>query len=162
MAVCIIHPCCCKKLLQKNQLLIFILYSSIFIVHRRLTIKPKAQNMNINNNTISELALFAKALSHPARIEILKKLLTIDKCVCGQLVEILPLAQSTVSQHLKVLKEAGLVMGEIDGPKTCYCANRDKIEKMIHNLSTQLCQKKCNHKQIYPEYQVKKLLYPLR
>ena len=69
-----------------------------------------------------EMAALAKALGHPARVAILRRLLECGECVCGGLVEQLPLAQATVSQHLKVLKEAGLVKGEIDGPRVCYCA----------------------------------------
>jgi DNA-binding transcriptional ArsR family regulator len=68
-----------------------------------------------------ELAAFAKALGHPARVQILRLLTTKASCVCGELVEELPLAQSTVSQHLKVLKEVGLVRGDVDGPRVCYC-----------------------------------------
>jgi len=68
-----------------------------------------------------ELALLAKALGHPARVQILRLLVRREACVCGDIVDELPLAQSTVSQHLKVLKEAGLIRGEIDGPRVCYC-----------------------------------------
>lgn len=74
-----------------------------------------------------ELACFFKALGHPARIKILRHLLEENRCVCGRIVEILPLAQSTVSQHLKILKESGLVLGEVEGPKTCYCVDREKL-----------------------------------
>jgi len=76
----------------------------------------------------AELALLAKALGHPVRIRILRLLLERRECVCGDLVDQLPLAQSTVSQHLKVLRQAGLVHGEIDGPRTCYCADADRLE----------------------------------
>lgn len=62
-----------------------------------------------------------KALAHPARLRIIAHLQKLNRCVCGQIVEALPLAQSTVSQHLKILKEAGVVKGEIEGPRTCYC-----------------------------------------
>lgn len=68
-----------------------------------------------------ELAMFAKALGHPARVQILRLLVRRTSCVCGDIVGELPLAQSTVSQHLKTLKEAGLIRGEIDGPRVCYC-----------------------------------------
>ncbi len=68
-----------------------------------------------------ELAALAKALGHPARVAIMRLLARKDACVCGEIVSELPLAQSTVSQHLKVLKEAGLVQGEVDGPRVCYC-----------------------------------------
>ena len=74
-----------------------------------------------------DLALLAKALGHPARVRILRLLLSRDACYCGQIVDELPLAQATVSQHLKVLKEAGLVTGEIEGLRTCYCASRERL-----------------------------------
>jgi ArsR family transcriptional regulator, arsenate/arsenite/antimonite-responsive transcriptional repressor len=70
-----------------------------------------------------ELAAFAKAISHPARIAILQILAKREGCICGEIVEVLPLAQSTVSQHLKALQEAGLISGTIDGPRSCYCIN---------------------------------------
>ncbi|MFY8025738.1 MAG: ArsR/SmtB family transcription factor [Sediminibacterium sp.] len=76
-----------------------------------------------------ELAQFAKALSHPARIAILKVLAQKNECVCGEIVDELPLAQSTVSQHLKELKEAGLIQGTIEGPRSCYCINWKAFEK---------------------------------
>lgn len=70
-----------------------------------------------------ELAKLAWAVAHPARVRILRILLARQACICGELVDQMTLAQSTVSQHLKILKESGLVMGEIDGPKVCYCVN---------------------------------------
>ena len=73
------------------------------------------------------LASLCKALGHPARVQIVRLLMSVDTCVCGDIVERLPLAQSTVSQHLKVLKEAGLVKGEIDGPRTCYALDREAL-----------------------------------
>ena len=77
-----------------------------------------------------DLAAFAKALSHPARIAILKVLAQRNECICGEIVELLPLAQSTVSQHLKELKTAGLITGTIDGPRSCYCINWKAFEKI--------------------------------
>ncbi len=74
-----------------------------------------------------QLAGLARALSHPARVAIVRHLATRGTCVCGQIVDVLPLAQATVSQHLKVLKEAGLVQGEVDGPRTCYCVNPNTV-----------------------------------
>lgn len=68
-----------------------------------------------------ELASLAKALAHPARVKIVRILLRKNSCICGDIVDELPLAQSTVSQHLKVLKQAGLIRGEVDGPRVCYC-----------------------------------------
>lgn len=67
------------------------------------------------------LAAIAKALGHPARVAIVRLLAQRQACVCGELVLALPLSQSTVSQHLKELKAAGLVQGEVDGPRVCYC-----------------------------------------
>jgi ArsR family transcriptional regulator len=77
-----------------------------------------------------ELALLAKALAHPVRVRILRILLAREGCYCGQLVDELPLAQATVSQHLKVLKDAGLVYGEIEGPRVCYCANAERVARL--------------------------------
>lgn len=77
-----------------------------------------------------ELASLAKALAHPARVRILRILLDREECVCGEICEQLPLAQSTVSQHLKVLREAGLVHGEVDGPRTCYCADPARLRHL--------------------------------
>ena len=68
-----------------------------------------------------QLAAIAKALGHPARVAIVQLLAQRQACVCGELVLELPLSQSTVSQHLKELKAAGLVQGEVDGPRVCYC-----------------------------------------
>lgn len=76
-----------------------------------------------------ELADFAKAISHPARIAILKAISDKDMCICGEIVEVLPLAQSTVSQHLKELLKAGLIKGTLKGAKSCYCINWDTFEK---------------------------------
>ena len=75
----------------------------------------------------AELAALAKALGHPARVRILRLLLRRDACVCGEIVAELPLAQATVSQHLKVLRESGLVQGEVDGPRVCYCVDRSRL-----------------------------------
>lgn len=71
--------------------------------------------------TQNDLAVLAKALGHPARIAILQFLIKTKSCVCGEIVDELPLSQSTVSQHLKELKNAGLIKGEIEGPSVCYC-----------------------------------------
>ncbi len=83
-----------------------------------------------------DLAAFAKALSHPARIAILKVLAQRNECICGEIVEVLPLAQSTVSQHLKELKMAGLIDGSIDGPRSCYCINWKVFEKFNSDFSS--------------------------
>ena len=77
-----------------------------------------------------ELAKLAWAVAHPARVRILRILLARQACICGELVDQMPLAQSTVSQHLKILKESGLVQGEIDGPKVCYCVNAAALSRL--------------------------------
>ena len=77
-----------------------------------------------------ELATLAKALGHPVRVRILRLLLSRDSCYCGELVDELPLAQATVSQHLKVLRDAGLIQGEIEGPRVCYCARPDALTRL--------------------------------
>lgn len=68
-----------------------------------------------------QLARLAKAIAHPARVAIIRLLVRQEGCIVGDIVEELPLAQSTISQHLKQLKGAGLIRGEIDGPRVCYC-----------------------------------------
>ena len=78
-------------------------------------------------NPDDELARMAAALGHPARVRILRFLLTQRECFAGAIVEHLPLAQSTVSQHLKVLREAGLIRGEVEGLHICYCANTERL-----------------------------------
>ncbi len=77
-----------------------------------------------------ELALLTKALGHPARVQIMRLLVRREACVCGDIVDELPLAQSTVSQHLKVLKQAGLIRGEIDGPRVCYCVEPRTLRRL--------------------------------
>jgi ArsR family transcriptional regulator len=77
-----------------------------------------------------ELAALAKAVGHPARVQILRLLVRKTACVCGDIVDELPLAQSTVSQHLKVLKEAGLIRGEVDGPRICYCVEPRTLRRL--------------------------------
>jgi DNA-binding transcriptional ArsR family regulator len=78
-----------------------------------------------------QFADWCKALSHPARITILRILAKKSGCMCGELVLDLPLAQSTVSQHLKALKEAGLIQGEVVGPQSKYCMNKKNIDKFF-------------------------------
>lgn len=82
-----------------------------------------------------KMAELAKALSHPARIAILRLLAERQQCICGDIVEELPLAQSTVSQHLKELKQVELIESENDGPRSCYCLNQKTLEKFSKVLS---------------------------
>ncbi len=77
-----------------------------------------------------ELALLAKAVGHPARVQILRLLVRRETCICSDIVDELPLAQSTVSQHLKVLKEVGLIRGEIDGPRVGYCIEPRTLRRL--------------------------------
>lgn len=77
-----------------------------------------------------ELARLAKALAHPARVRILRFLLQREECMAGAIADELPLAQSTVSQHLKVLREAGLIHGEVDGVRICYCADPGRLARL--------------------------------
>ncbi len=76
-----------------------------------------------------EIASIAKALAHPARVMILQHLARMQTCICGDIVSELPLSQSTVSQHLRELKKAGLIKGEVDGPRVCYCLNIEKLRR---------------------------------
>jgi ArsR family transcriptional regulator len=87
-----------------------------------------------------------KALGHPARLKILRVLAERGTCVCGEVVEVMPLAQATVSQHLKVLKEAGLIRGRIDGKNSCYCLDprgvaelREALAELLGGLSSATC-----------------------
>jgi len=78
----------------------------------------------------AEIAVLAKAIGHPARVKILRLLVSRNACVCGEIVDELPLAQSTVSQHLKILKRAGFIRGEVDGPRIAYCIEPRVIRRL--------------------------------
>lgn len=85
----------------------------------------------------NELARICKALAHPARVQILRVLAERDSCVCGDIVNDIPLAQATVSQHLKELKDAGLIKGSIDGPRVCYCIDAvgwTRAKELLNNI----------------------------
>jgi len=86
---------------------------------------------NIFNKKDQKIADYTKALSHPARIAILKFLAEKNVCICGEIVDELPLAQSTVSQHLRELKRANIIRGEIEGPKVCYYLNNEVFNELI-------------------------------
>ena len=79
------------------------------------------------------LAEKLKALAHPARLAILRTLADRGRCVCGEVVEVMPLAQATVSQHLKILKEAGLIQGRIEGRNSCYCLDPDAHRRVARS-----------------------------
>lgn len=100
----------------------------------------KAKLFDTSQKRTAELM---KALGHPARIAIIELLAERDTCICGDITDELPLAQSTVSQHLKALKKAGIIKGEIDGVRTCYCLNEkgikeinDLFSSLIKNITT--------------------------
>lgn len=94
----------------------------------------------------NELAILAKAIGHPARIAIIEYLLKMDTCICGDIVNVLPLAQPTISQHLKELKNAGLIKGNIEGNSICYCINEEGFNKIksFFQLITSYIDKKKN------------------
>ncbi len=92
----------------------------------------------------NSIALLAKALGHPARIAIMEYLMKVDTCICGDIVNELPLAQPTISQHLKELKNAGLIKGTIEGNSICYCVEEKAIQKLqnyFSNISVKLNKK---------------------
>jgi DNA-binding transcriptional ArsR family regulator len=95
----------------------------------------KSEEFTIRENKI---AMYAKALAHPARVAIIQLLLKKQSCICGDIVEELPLSQSTVSQHLKELKGAGLIKGDIEGVKTCYCIDEKEWMQAKNYLSSLL------------------------
>lgn len=86
-------------------------------------------NETLSDMTQEDFARICKALAHPARIRIVEYLKAEDRCICGDIVGMLPLAQSTVSQHLKILKASGLVKGEIEGLCTCYCLDKTTMDR---------------------------------
>jgi len=96
-------------------------------------------------NKQNAIAIMIKALGHPARIAIIEHLLKVDNCICGDIVDMLPLAQATVSQHLKELRNAGLIKGNIEGKAICYCIDEKAIETLqtyFLNIKIKLSNKK--------------------
>jgi len=91
----------------------------------------KSEEFTLKDNRIAN---YAKALSHPARISILRLLIQKQSCICGDIVDELPLSQSTVSQHLKELKQAGLIKGDIDGATVCYCIDEKEWKSAKERL----------------------------
>lgn len=83
----------------------------------------------------NDIALFAKAFGHPARVAILQQLFKIDSCYCGNLVDEIGLAQPTISQHLKELRNLGLIKGNVEGTSVCYCIDKDNWKKMKEMLT---------------------------
>jgi DNA-binding transcriptional ArsR family regulator len=103
----------------------------------------KSASFSVEHN---EMASLFKALSHPARVAIVEYLLSVDTCICGDIVNELPLAQPTISQHLAALKNANIIKGTIEGTAICYCLNPDTmeiIEKYFGSINKQLKNKCC-------------------
>ncbi len=104
----------------------------------------KTEHFTVKQN---KLAIIAKALGHPARLAILEYLLKVDACICGDIVNEIPLSQPTISQHLKELKNAGLIKGSIEGNAICYCVDESTLKKLqdyFMSLSIKLEKKKTN------------------
>ncbi len=119
--------------------------TSVFI-NRNFTIKEcmGTSKNELFSPEVNEMAKMAKAMGHPARIAILQHLAKTKGCFCGDLVDVLPLSQSTVSQHLKTLKEAGIIKGNIEGTSICYCINTknwNRLNKILGQLFKEI--KKC-------------------
>ena len=93
----------------------------------------KTDHFSNKQNTV---AILFKALAHPARIAIIEYLIKVNKCICGDIVNELPLAQPTISQHLKELKNANIIKGTIEGTAICYCINPDTIDKIENHFGT--------------------------
>jgi ArsR family transcriptional regulator len=102
--------------------------------------KMKCENVKIKKYKLTkddkQLSMLCKALGHEARVMIVKILINRNACVCGDIVEALPLSQSTVSQHLKILKECGIIQGQIKGPSICYCINPETMNQLRHLISS--------------------------
>lgn len=87
----------------------------------------------MNSDQVSKIF---KALGHPTRVKIVEHLIRINTCVCGQIVDIFPYSQSTISQHLKILKESGIVCGEVEGPKTYFCVDKNVLGQFKEYINT--------------------------
>ena len=108
-------------------------------------IKMGATKTEHFTNKQNDLAILLKAMGHPARVAIIEYLLKVDTCICGDIVNELPLAQPTVSQHLKELKNAGLIKGNIEGNAICYCIDEKaliKLQTYFANMSIKFEKKK--------------------
>ncbi len=134
------------KLFKKNGIKICFchkVYRNIAILKLKFMGASKTDYFTERQNEIANLA---KALGHPARIAIIEYLLKVDACICGDIVNELPLAQPTVSQHLKELKNAGIIKGNIEGNSICYCINDTTFKKVMEyfgGVIQVLTNKKC-------------------
>ena len=120
-------------------------------VYRNITIKKDIYIMGASKTDAftarqNEIASLAKALAHPARVAIVEFLLKTEGCICNDIVNELPLAQATVSQHLRELKQAGIIKGNIEGNAICYCINEANLLELgvfFNGIKTQIERKKC-------------------
>ena len=108
------------------------LFTSLIVI---LQLNDKEKEMGLAKTAIfsdkhNEIASIAKAFGHPARVAILEHLFNLNACVCGDLVNEIGLAQATISQHLKELKQLGLIKGNVEGTSVCYCINQEKWSEM--------------------------------
>jgi ArsR family transcriptional regulator len=102
----------------------------------RITLAPRDARSRAEFPIVdAELAALARALGHPARVAILRLLARRGDCMCGGIVDELPLAQATVSQHLRVLKDAGFIQGEVEGPRVCYCLAPEAMRRLRRLLA---------------------------
>lgn len=126
-----------KLLLDKPQL-----YRIITIMNTKEAVRQQTKSYNLTSDE-ERLWQMMKALGHPARLQIFRYLSENPQCITGEIVDVLPLAQATVSQHLKVLRDAGLICGTIEGPATCYCLDRDNVEWFKARLNEMLAVAQC-------------------
>jgi hypothetical protein len=134
-------------LISNPQYLKIIIIMNLYIVILQyINIKMGASKTAHFTKQQNSIATIAKALGHPARIAIIEYLLKVDHCICGDIVNELPLAQPTISQHLKELKNCGLIKGTIEGTAICYCINEKMLntfQKHFSAISATLTNKKC-------------------
>lgn len=109
-------------------------YYIVILQYSFITIKMGATKTDHFSEHQNELANWLKALAHPARIAIVEFLLKTDSCICGDIVNELPLSQPTVSQHLKELKNAGIIQGSVEGTAICYCLNPETIQRIYERI----------------------------
>jgi len=119
----------------------------VILQYRNKEMKTEQTKLKDFTDSQHEIAHIIKALAHPARVAIIEYLLSVEACICGDIVDVLPLAQPTVSRHLKELKNAKLIKGTIEGNTICYCINENTIEvlqKYFTNISAKLTLKNNN------------------
>jgi DNA-binding transcriptional ArsR family regulator len=132
---------------KENKLSFPFLIKTHIVILQCKYITMGATKTDFYTDSQNELAILTKALGHPARIAIIEHILKVNSCICGDIVNELPLAQPTVSQHLKELKNAGLIKGSVEGNAICYCIDENGFEKFksfFQNVNDSLERKKTN------------------